>query len=125
MIGLPGDFTPPSRFVRAVAFSKTARPTSDGPETMYEIFRILDNFNVPLGAAEGEGAEKMAGLRSSTLWTTAYDTRNLVMQYHTMHNRRVRQVDMKAIDFGTLTEYLRFPLDETRQQDIQDATPKF
>jgi choloylglycine hydrolase len=27
MIGLPGDFTPPSRFVRAVAFSKTARPT--------------------------------------------------------------------------------------------------
>ena len=26
MLGLPGDFTPPSRFVRAVAFSKTALP---------------------------------------------------------------------------------------------------
>ena len=30
MIGLPGDYTPPSRFVRAVAFSKTARPTATG-----------------------------------------------------------------------------------------------
>ena len=40
MIGLPGDFTPPSRFVRAVAFSQTARPTATGEETIYEVFRI-------------------------------------------------------------------------------------
>ena len=72
MIGLPGDFTPPSRFVRAVAFAKSARPTPDGQETMYEMFRILDSFNVPLGAAEGEGADKTKGMRSSTIWTTAY-----------------------------------------------------
>ncbi len=70
MIGLPGDFTPPSRFVRAVAFSKTARPTPTGEETVYEILRILDNFNVPLGAAEGEGEAKTKGMRSSTIWTT-------------------------------------------------------
>ena len=38
MIGLPGDFTPPSRFIRAVAFSQTARPTATGDETIYEIF---------------------------------------------------------------------------------------
>ncbi len=125
MIGLPGDFTPPSRFVRAVAFSKTARPTADGSETMYELFRILDSFNVPLGAAEGDGEVKETGLRSATLWTTAYDTRNLVMQYHTMHNRRVRQVDLKAIDFDTLKAYTRLPLDANRQQDIQNVTPKF
>jgi choloylglycine hydrolase len=47
MIGLPGDFTPPSQFVRAVAFSKTARPTDDGPETIYEIFLIIDSFKGP------------------------------------------------------------------------------
>jgi len=63
MIGLPGDFTPPSRFVRAVAFSKTARPTATGDETIYEIFRILDNFNVPLGASEGTGDDKTQGMQ--------------------------------------------------------------
>ena len=61
MIGLPGDFTPPSRFVRAVAFTQTARPTKTGGESMYELFRILDNFNVPLGAAEGTGERRDRG----------------------------------------------------------------
>jgi hypothetical protein len=35
----------------ASAFAKTARLTASGEETMYEMFRILDNFNVQLGAA--------------------------------------------------------------------------
>jgi choloylglycine hydrolase len=124
MIGLPGDFTPPSRFVRAVAFAKTARPTENGDETMYEVFRILDNFNVPLGAAEGEGESKIKGLRSATLWTTAYNTKNLVMQYHTMHNRRVRQIDLKKIDFATRDQMVRLPLDQNKAQDILDITPQ-
>ena len=58
MIGLPGDFTPPSRFVRAVAWSQTARPLEKSREAVYELFRILDNFNVPLGAAEGSDSEE-------------------------------------------------------------------
>ena len=75
MIGLPGDFTPPSRFVRAVAFSQTARPTPTGDETIYEVFRILDIFDVPLGASEGSGDDKTQGMRSSTIWTSASDPR--------------------------------------------------
>ncbi len=125
MIGLPGDYTPPSRFVRAVAFAKSARTTETGAETMYEVFRILDSFNVPLGAAEGEESKtKTAGMRSATLWTTAYDTKNLVMQYHTQHNRRVRQVDLRRIDFAESKELIRLPLDRDTSQDIQDVTPK-
>jgi choloylglycine hydrolase len=124
MIGLPGDYTPPSRFVRAVAFAKSARPTETGDETMYELFRILDSFNVPLGAAEGEESKtNLKGLRSSTCWTTAYDTKNLVMQYHTQHNRRVRQVDLKKIDFGKGKDLLHLPLDKDQRQDIDDVTP--
>lgn len=124
MIGLPGDFTPPSRFVRAVAFSQTARPTETGAETFYELFRILDNFNVPLGAAEGEESKSnLRGMRSATIWTTAYDTKNLVMQYHTMHNRRLRQVDLKRIDFGSFKGLVRQPLDRQPTQDVETITP--
>ncbi len=123
MIGLPGDYTPPSRFVRAVAFTQTARPTDSGSETMYELFRILDNFNLPLGSAEGEGKASLHDMRSSTIWTTGYDTKNLIMQYHTMHNRRVRQVDLKAIDFSKPTKLVTTPLDHKKEQDIEDVTP--
>jgi choloylglycine hydrolase len=122
MIGLPGDFTPPSRFVRAVAFSQTARPTPTGPETMYELFRILDNFNVPLGASEGNGSEATKGLRSSTAWTSGYDLKNKTMQYQTQNNRRVRQVDLKKVDFNG-DKIVRQPMDKVKQQDIEDVTP--
>ena len=124
MIGLPGDFTPPSRFVRAVAFTQTARPTADGPETVYEAFRILDNFNVPLGAAEGEGEATTKGMRSSTIWTTAWDTKNKVLYYHTQNNRRVRKVDLSTIDFDPARAKARFPLDRVKTQDIEDVTPR-
>lgn len=124
MIGLPGDFTPPSRFVRAVAFTQSARQTATGPETFYELFRILDNFNIPLGSAEGEGSEQTRGMRGSTIWTTAYDMKNLVMEYHTMHNRRVRQVDLKKIDFSKPKTLVRMLLDLKKEQDIEVVTPK-
>jgi choloylglycine hydrolase len=124
MIGLPGDYTPPSRFVRAVAFSQTARPTENGTETMYELFRILDNFNLPLGSAEGEGKASLHDMRSSTIWTTGYDTKNLIMQYHTMHNRRVRQVNLKDIDFSKTSKPVLNLLDHKKTQDIEDVTPK-
>lgn len=57
MIGLPGDFTPPSRFVRATAYSQTARPTQSSNETIYELFRILDSFNVGVGPGNAEGSD--------------------------------------------------------------------
>ena len=90
---------------------------------MYEAFRILDSFNLPLGSAEGEGDAKLKGMRSSTIWTTAYDTKNLIFQYHTQHNRRVRQVDLSKIDFGLLSEQVVIPLDKVTSQDIEDVTP--
>jgi len=126
MIGLPGDFTPPSRFVRAVAFSQTARPTKTTGETIYELFRILDNFNLGLGSAEGsdEAHESANKMRSATLWTTGWDIKNLVLYYHTQHNRRVRKVNLKAIDFSKIgNEMIFVPLDTKKEQDIQDITP--
>ncbi|MGD9344904.1 MAG: linear amide C-N hydrolase [Candidatus Aminicenantes bacterium] len=112
---MPGDYTSPSRFVRAVAYSQTARKTAGGDETVYEVFRIMDNFNLPLGSAEGPDAdpELLRGMRSSTIWTTAADTKNLKYYYQTQHNRKVRMVDLKRIDFSPNEEGIRrFPLDE-------------
>jgi len=123
MIGLPGDFTPPSRFVRAVAFAKSARPTVNGEDALQELFRILDNFNVPLGAAEGSAVAKTQGMVSATLWTTGYDTKNKIMYYHTAHNRRVRKLDLNKIDFSKPSTLTRLPLDKVRSQDFEEIVP--
>jgi choloylglycine hydrolase len=124
LIGLPGDFTPPSRFIRAVAFTQTARPTEGGEDVANEVFRILDNFNLPLASVSASDEKKDETMKSSTIWTSAYDTKNRVLYYHTQHNRRIRMVDMNKIDFETLTTTVRLPLDREKSQDIEDMTPR-
>jgi len=124
MIGLPGDFTPPSRFVRAVAWSQTARPLKDSDEAIYELFRILDNFNIPLGASEGSDSKdaNLKGMRSSTIWTTGWDLLKKRLYFHTQNNRRVREIDLDKINFSK-KEIVHIPLDEKKEQDIKDITP--
>lgn len=124
MMGLPGDFTPPSRFIRAVAWSQTHRPLRNSTEGVYELFRILDNFNVPLTAVEGKESmqKKVQDMRSGTQWTTAWDLSKRVLYFHTQNDRRVRKVDMNRIDFSK-KEIVHIPLDEKQGQDIKDLTP--
>ncbi|MEM7121648.1 MAG: choloylglycine hydrolase family protein [Pseudomonadota bacterium] len=126
MIGLPGDFTPPSRFVRAVAFSQSARVTQGGYDTVREAFRILDNFNIPLGAAEGADNDVEAGdlLYSATQWTTAADMTNMVYYYHTQFDRAVHAVDLGRIDFGAMgPDPISIPMNENTEPAIIDLTP--
>jgi choloylglycine hydrolase len=61
-------------------------------------------------------------MRSSTLWTSGYDTKNLMMYYHTQNNRRVRRVDLNKIDFTANRDLLRIPLDQEKRQDYADVT---
>jgi choloylglycine hydrolase len=110
LLGLPGDFTPPSRFVRATAFTHTARLTEGGMDTVNEVL------------AEGSDVHSNDSLLGATQWTIAADTRNLVYYYHTQWNRRLRMVDLKAIDFDT-GEIVVIPLDARREQDLEDITP--
>lgn len=98
MLGLPGDFTPPSRFVRAVAFSKTALPVATGKEAVLEAFHILNQFDIPKGAAQG--VENGQQVSDYTLWTAAADLKNLRYYFRTYDNSRIRVVDLKTVDFN-------------------------
>src|SRR5260221_3471151 len=74
MLGLPGDFTPPSRFVRAVAFSQSVFTPKTGEDAVLEAFHVLNQFDIPKGAArEHEKDEHGNVLADYTIWTSASD----------------------------------------------------
>lgn len=127
MLGMPGDNTPVSRFVRANAWVQTARPIDTAKEGVYELFRILDNFNVPLGPGSTEGSDLATTtdfLRSGTLYTTAWNISDLEFNFHTQHNRRVRMVDLKTIDFSKMGKQVVYiTMDIEKEQDIKNITP--
>ncbi|GGJ36734.1 linear amide C-N hydrolase [Neoroseomonas lacus] len=127
MLGLPGDFTPPSRFIRAAAFAATARPTTGGFDTVQEAFRILDNFNVPVDAVKDDrGAPGVPQVMlSATQWTTVVDLKTRTLYYHTQFDRTIRRVVLGSIDFAPLNGQVPSrPLDETRAETIRDVTPR-
>lgn len=119
MLGLPGDFTPPSRFVRAVAFSKTARPVEHAKDGVLQAFHILNQFDIPKGAAQG--IEHGHEVYDYTLWTSAADLKNLRYYYRTFDNSRIRMVDMKAIDLDT--KGVR-TISMKGEEDIEDVSGK-
>lgn len=51
MLGLPGDYTPPSRFVRTVALTQSALPSKNHAEGLQSAFRISNAISFPEGPA--------------------------------------------------------------------------
>ena len=120
-LGLPGDFTPPSRFVRAVAFTATVPKLPDAYSVMSQCFVILDNFNIPIGSVFPPN--HAPNLPSSTQWTSVSDVTNLIFYYTTNYNRQIRQVNLKDIDFRK-TPMRVIPLDKVLRQNIEVVSIK-
>ena len=92
MNGLPGDFTPPSRFVRAVAFSQAEYPSDTADEVVMSGFHLMNQFDIPYGSVrEKSGKEQLAEL---TQWTTVSDMKNLRFYFKTYGNQEIHMIDL-------------------------------
>ncbi|MDR1697047.1 MAG: choloylglycine hydrolase family protein [Rickettsiales bacterium] len=108
-LGLPGDMTPPSRFVRAVFLSANARP-KNAADAVTSGFHIMNNFDlVPLGS--------VADMPSATQWTAVTDITNRAIYYRTMYDASIRKIDLNKIDFATAA-YRTAPLDNEKRQPV-------
>lgn len=99
MLGLPGDFTPPSRFVRAVAFSQSLLPSKTGTDAVLQAFHVLDNFDLPKGALrEAEKDDHGNILADYTIWTSANDLKAKQFYFRTYQNSQIRMVDLTKMN---------------------------
>jgi choloylglycine hydrolase len=115
-LGLPGDFTPPSRFVRAAFFKSTAPMLATARQTMLQCFHILNNFDIPIGMNFPKN--EIPDLPSATQWTSVIDLTNKVVYYKTFDNNNIRMIDLKNIDFGKV-KYQYQKLDEPNSQPVE------
>ncbi len=122
MLGLPGDFTGPSRFVRAVAFVNTLIPVKTAADGVSAASAMLNNFDIPQGLVrEGSPEDYYLGY---TQWSVIGDMNHKVYYYWTMYDRRMRSVDLSKLDFGG-TSPTSFPLDRVRTEDVLDRSGDF
>ena len=116
MLGLPGDATPPSRFVRAAFFRNTAPQQPDGFSTITQCFHILNNFDIPIGTEHKAG--QGPNIPSATQWTSAIDLTGGKVYYKTSYNNHIRCIDLSNIDFGTV-KYQWYPMDKSEVQPVE------
>jgi choloylglycine hydrolase len=122
LLGIPGDYTPPSRFVRAAAFTASVRPLKNSNDAVFESFRILDNFNIPIGIHVPK-SHLPPGVHSATQITTASDLKNKLFYYHTMWNRQIRKIDLKKINFSKIKQQV-IDDDKNKQNNVKELLLK-
>lgn len=97
-IGLPGDFTPPSRFVRALFFLSTSMPVQQGPdEAVARAFRILNQFDIPEGSIVATSPTGQGQIQDSTAWTSLSDLKRKRYYFHSQTNRTVRMIELDKL----------------------------
>ncbi len=117
MLGLPGDFTPPSRFVRAAFLQTTAPVQESSSDAAMMAFHLLNNFDVPVGMQNAEG-KAPAGLQSATQFTAVTDQSAMRLYYRTAWNSNVRCIDLMDIDFRRV-RFQVHPLDNEKVQPVE------
>lgn len=121
MLGLPGDYTPPSRFIRAVAFSQTAVQLSTTEETVLQMFHIMNAFDIPLGAIT-DTKQKMFK-HDYTIWTSVSDLKNIHWAFKTYKGQSIRSIDVrKAVrNAGNKVKFIEMD----SEQSAEDVSTKF
>ena len=85
--GLPGDFSSPSRFIKAAFVKSHAHGDNSTPIT--EFFHLMDTVAMPRGAVRVRG-----GKDEITRYTSCCDMRNGCYYYVTYDNRRIQAVNL-------------------------------
>ncbi len=105
-MGLPGDFSSHSRFVRAAFVSQNARPCHSTEEGISRFFQLMACVTVPRGSVRLPQGDV------ETIYTACCDALRGVYYYTTAQNPSVSAVDMHHVDLEA-TVPVSYPLAQT------------
>ena len=130
LLGLPGDFTPTSRFVRASFFSEVLETPKNQETAVLNAFTILNSFDIVPGAVRKIYPQEMLDNNKMPLFITdnnevttcscltcVKDLTNTRYYYKDHKNQNIRVVD-----------FTQFDLDATESKSLltyDDQVPKF
>lgn len=119
MVGMPGDFTPPSRFVRAAIYSTAATPSKNADEAVLQAFHLLNNFDIPIGVAREKTGDSYAS--DFTQFTCVRDPQSLKYYFKSYDNQAISAIDLSKFDLDAKAVK---KWEVTGTQSIVDVTDK-
>jgi choloylglycine hydrolase len=120
MIGLPGDLTPPSRFVRLGVTTHFASQPENADKSLNLCQHIVNAFNIVSGMVVERSPEGKVVADETTQFATFRDLKNKILYFQTYENPDLRKVDLKKLDFTG--DKLKFIEMGGGTQSIKDVT---
>ncbi len=101
MVGLPGDMTSVSRFVRAFFMVANVPKDMTTTQQVGTAFHFLNNFDIPPGMVElgGNYGGGTSGYEI-TYWSSVSDLKNKVFYIRTFQNTNVQSISMSNLDLN-------------------------
>lgn len=99
MFGIPGDYTPPSRFVRLAILSYYADKQPDAVSNLNLSQHLINTFDIPFGLIVDKTPDGKIASSESTQWVTFRDLTNKIMYFRTYDNMDLRKIDFSKLDF--------------------------
>lgn len=123
LVGLPGDPTPPSRFVKMAILQYYAMPVNDARNALILAEHILNNVDIPYGLVRSGKDEANTESIENTQWTVYKDLNHKIMYFRSYNNPTIQAIDLKKIDFSANSP--QFALEMNQTAIIPDVTDKF
>lgn len=98
MVGILGDFTATSRFVRAAFYSGTVFPPKTADEGIGLVFHMLNQFDIPKGSVREKAGGKI--YPDFTQVTVARNPNSLKYYFRTYDNVQIKVVDLSKFDLN-------------------------
>ena len=114
-MGLPGDSSSASRFVRAFFLRKNSPVSGGEAETVSQLFHVLSSVEVVKGSCKTE-----TGREHFTVYTSCMSSALGRYYYTTYGNRRVSCADMHSCDING-EKIIRFPLEKEQSVFYQSS----
>ncbi|MDD5008942.1 MAG: choloylglycine hydrolase family protein [Syntrophorhabdaceae bacterium] len=111
MLGLPGDWTPPSRFVKIAYCVDAAQPAKDSAEAVNQAEHLLNAVDIPKGVIK-ENPAPFVRMEGFAQWVVIKDLTNRVLYYKTYDNTAWKKVDLKKFDLNPGAPQKAIPIDE-------------
>jgi choloylglycine hydrolase len=122
MLGLPGDISPPSRFVKTAVLLQTALPANDATSAVNLAQHIINNVDIPLGLVR-EPQQSDHYTNEYTQWVVFKDLTNKIFYYRTYEDLNLHAVSLAKVDLSENATPLKMPI--AAKPQVQDMTEPF
>ena len=99
LLGMPGDLTPPSRFVRAAAMVHFSDPVQTAEQAVNLAFHILNTVDIPRGVASSHENENQPDYTS---WVVVKDLTNNALYFRNYEDLTIRVIHLNKVMPGEL-----------------------